>query len=273
MGKLLTPEQCESYRRDGFLSAVTVMSAAQALAYRRALEEAEAKFGPMHYVLKPYLLLRLADELVRHGVILDAVEDIIGPNILLWDSSFFIKEPGDGKYVSWHQDLTYWGLEPDDVVSIWLALSPATVESGCMRMMPGSHRGGRVDHVTTYSPDNVLSRGQTINAELDELKAIDVALQPGQMSMHHGWTFHASHPNRSRDRRIGLNMNLAAPNVRQSKFEGDSAMLLRGKDSYGHFAPEPRPHQDFDGEAKALQVAINARRGLDAAGRAANKRP
>jgi non-haem Fe2+, alpha-ketoglutarate-dependent halogenase len=271
MGKLLTPEQCENYRRDGFLSAITVMSNAQALAYRIALEDVEAKFGPMHYVSKPYLLLRLADELVHHAAVLDAVEDIIGPNILLWDSTFIIKEPGDGKYVSWHQDLTYWGLEPDDVVSIWLALSPATVESGCMRMMPGSHGCGRVEHVATFAPGNVLSRGQTIDAELDEWQAVDAALQPGQMSMHHGWTFHASHPNRSSDRRIGLNMNLAAPNVRQTKFTGDSAMLLRGEDHYGHFAPEPRPRQDFEDEAKALQVAINARRGLDAAGRVAGK--
>jgi non-heme Fe2+,alpha-ketoglutarate-dependent halogenase len=271
MAKLLTPEQSENYRRDGFVSPVTVMSNAQALAYRHALEETEAKHGPMHYVSKPYLLLRLADELVHHGTILDAIEDIIGPNILLWDSTFIIKEPGDGKYVSWHQDLTYWGLEPDDVVSIWLALSPATPQSGCMRMIPGSHRVGRMEHVPTFAPGNVLSRGQTIDVELDERQAVDAALQPGQMSMHHGWTFHASHPNRSGDRRIGLNMNLAAPNVRQSKFEGDSAMLLRGEDYHGHFAPEPRPKQDFEDEAKALQGAINARRGLDPTGRIAGK--
>jgi phytanoyl-CoA dioxygenase PhyH len=271
MAKLLTQDQIENYRRDGFLSPVAVMSGQRALGYRQALEGVEAKFGPMHYVTKPHLLLLMADELVHCSTILDAVEDIIGPNILVWDSTFIIKEAGDGKFVSWHQDLAYWGLEPDDVVSIWLALSPATVESGCMRMMPASHRGGRVDHVATFAPGNVLSRGQTIAADLDEKRAVDAALQPGQMSMHHGWTFHASLPNRSRDRRIGLNMNLVAPNVRQTKFAGDSAMLLRGEDCYRNFAAEPRPRQDFEGEAKAMQVAINARRGLDAAGKAPGK--
>ena len=268
MSKFLTPAQYDSYRHDGFVAPVTVMSSGDALAHRRALEKAESRFGPMHYVANVHLLLGLADELAHNSAILDAVEDIIGPNILLWDSTFIVKEPGSGKFVSWHQDLTYWGLEPDDVVSVWLALSPATVESGCMRMMPGSHRKGRVEHVSTFAPDNVLSRGQTIDAELDEQRAVDTALEPGQMSLHHGWTFHASHPNRSRDRRIGLNMNLAAPNVRQTKFAGDSAMLLRGEDRYGHFTLEPRPRQDFADVAKSMQIAVNARRGLDEAGRA-----
>jgi hypothetical protein len=268
MGKSLSNRQIEDYRRDGFLSPVTVMSGERALGYRRQLEAAEAKFGPLHYVTKPHLLLLMADELAHDGRLLDAVEDIIGPDILLWDSTFIIKEPGNDKYVSWHQDLTYWGIEPDDVVSIWLALSPATVASGCMRMMPASHKSGRVEHVTTFAAANLLSRGQTIAAELDESRAVDTPLQPGQMSLHHGWTFHASHPNRTADRRIGLNMNLVAPNVRQTRFDGDSAMLLRGTDRYRHFAAEPRPRADFSAEARALQVEINARRGLDPAGKA-----
>jgi len=269
MGKLLSKTQVEDYRRDGFLSPVTIMSDERALGYRRQLEAAEAKFGRLHYVTKPHLLLLMADELAHSGPLLDAVEDIIGPDILLWDSTFIIKEPRDDKYVSWHQDLTYWGIEPDDVVSIWLALSPATVASGCMRMMPASQQGGRVEHVTTFSAANLLSRGQTIAAELDEARAVDTPLQPGQMSMHHGWTFHASHPNRTDDRRIGFNMNLVAPNVRQTRFAGDSAMLLRGTDRYHHFTGEPRPREDFNEQARALQIEINARRGLDPAGKAA----
>ena len=268
MGKLLSKTQVADYRRDGFLSPVTIMSGERALGYRRQLEAAEAKFGPLHYVTKPHLLLLMADELAHSSLLLDAVEDIIGPDILLWDSTFIIKEARDDKYVSWHQDLTYWGIEPDDVVSIWLALSPATVASGCMRMMPASQQGGRVEHVTTFSAANLLSRGQTIAAELDEARAVDTPLQPGQMSMHHGWTFHASHPNRTDDRRIGFNMNLVAPNVRQTRVAGDSAMLLRGTDRYRHFTGEPRPREDFNEQARALQIEINARRGLDPAGKA-----
>jgi non-haem Fe2+, alpha-ketoglutarate-dependent halogenase len=267
MGKLLTDTQLDRYHTEGFLSPITVMPPAEAFACRRELETAEARFGPMHYVTKPHLLLLLADRLVHHAAILDAVEDILGPDILLWDSTFIIKEPGDRKFVSWHQDLTYWGLKPDDVVSVWLALSPATRESGCMRMIPGSHRGGRVEHRATQAADNILSRGQTIADAIHEASAVDIALAPGEMSLHHGWTFHASHANQTEDRRIGLNMNLISPNVRQTGFAGDSAMLLRGKDRLGHFSAEPRPRRDFEDGARALQIAINARRGLDAAGK------
>jgi hypothetical protein len=263
---MLKAAERERYLRDGFLSPVTVMSTAEATDYRRRLEEAEARYGSMHYITKPYLLLMMADELAHNDAILDAVEDIIGPDILLWDSTFIIKEPNDTKFVSWHQDLTYWGLSADDVVSIWLALSPATRESGCMRMLPGSHRSGGVEHATTFSSENILSRGQTIAAPIDEAAAVDTALQPGQMSMHHGWVYHASHPNRTGDRRIGFNMNLVAPHVRQLRFAGDSAMLLRGQDRYGHFEREPRPEADFTPAARALQVEINRRRGLDEAG-------
>lgn len=271
MGKFLSEAQVDSYHRNGFLSPLTVMTAERARGCRQRVEAAEAAFGAMHYITKPHLLLMLADELAHDATMLDAVEDIIGADILLWDSTFIIKEPGNDKFVSWHQDLTYWGLDRDDVVSIWLALSPATVESGCMRMMPGSHRGGRVEHKLTADGANLLSRGQTIAAELDETKAVDTPLQPGQMSLHHGWTFHASHPNRSKDRRIGLNMNLAAPSIRQTRFEGDSAMLLRGQDRHGHFVAERRPLQDFEPAARAFQIEINARRGLDAAGKATAK--
>jgi hypothetical protein len=269
MGNPLSAADRDRYREQGFLAPITVMAEEEALACRRRLEAAEAQFGRMHYVTKPHLLLLLADELVHRGAILDAVEAIIGPDILLWDCNFIIKEAQNRKFVSWHQDLTYWGLAPDDVVSVWLALSPATRESGCMRMIPGSHRDGRVEHAATFAADNILSRGQAIASPIDERRAADIVLRPGQMSLHHGWVFHASSPNASADRRIGFNMNLIAPNVRQSRFAGDSAMLLRGHDRHGHFEPEPRPQADFAPEARALQAELNRRRGLTETGAAA----
>jgi hypothetical protein len=268
MGKLLAAADHDRYFRQGFLAPIAVMSSQEALAYRHRLEEAEAQFGRMHYITKPHLLLRAADELVHRSAILDAVEDIIGPDILLYDCTFIIKEPQDRKYVSWHQDLTYWGLEPDDVVSVWLALSPATRASGCMRMVPGSHRRRGVEHAATFAPDNLLSRGQVITAPIDEDEVVDVVLQPGEMSLHHGWVFHGSNPNTSADRRVGFNMNLIAPNVRQTRFAGDSAMLLRGRDRFGHFESEPRPQADFTPEARALQAELNRRRGLTDTGAA-----
>jgi len=253
-------EQVTSYRRDGFIFPIRVTSADGAADWRRRLESAERRHGKMHYLPKPHLVLPLADSIARDAAVLDAVESILGPDILLWDSSFIIKEPGDGKKVSWHQDLTYWGLEPDDVVSIWLALSPATDESGCMLMMPGTQAGPIVTHRDTHAADNILSRGQTIALAVDEERAAHVVLAPGEMSLHHGRVWHGSKPNRSTDRRIGFNAQYIAPSVRQVVGDWDSALLVRGEDRHGHFSPEAPPSGAFIPEEVARQEAIAARR-------------
>ena len=167
--------------------------------------------GRLHYVSKAHLLLDFAYRLATHSSVLDTVSSIIGPDILLWDSTFIIKEPGDGRKVSWHQDLTYWGLDPDDVVSVWLALSQATIESGCMVMIPGSHKGPIAAHHDSRASDNILSRGQTIAEPIDESRARHVVLAPGELSLHHGRVWHSSSPNRSEDRRIAFNAQYLAP--------------------------------------------------------------
>ena len=123
---------------------------------------------------KPHLLFTWLDELVRDDAVLDAVEGVIGPDILCWASSFFTKEAHDPSYVSWHQDLTYWGLEPADIVTAWIALSPSTPESGCMRVVPGSHKRDVLPHTETFAAHNLLSRGQEVQVEVDEREAKDV---------------------------------------------------------------------------------------------------
>jgi hypothetical protein len=266
MGKLLSEAERERYRADGFVHPVTVMTPAEAAGFRSRMEVAERRYGALHYVIKPHLVLEVADALAHWPKLLDAVEDVLGPDLLLWDATFILKEPSAPAFVSWHQDLTYWGLEsddPDDVASVWLALSPATVESGCMRMVPGSHRGGPRAHRETRDAANVLSRGQTVDLDEAAERAVDTPLQPGQLSLHHGWTLHASGPNRSSDRRIGFNMNFLRPRVRQARHAGDFAMLMRGRDPFGHFRPEPRPAGDYTPEAIALQAEIARLRGAE----------
>jgi hypothetical protein len=261
MGKRLSEVEVERYRRDGFLWPVRVMSEAEALACRQELEAVEAVQGPQHYLVKPHLLMLVAARLVRLPAVLDALEDLIGPDLVLFDCTFVIKEPGDGKRVSWHQDLTYWGLDPAEETSVWLALSPATAESGAMAMLPGSHRLGPLQHRETFAPDNILSRGQTAELAFDEAAAVQTELRPGELSLHDGWTMHASAPNRSSDRRIGLNMNVVRPHVRQAAFAGDTATLLRGEDRHGHWLPEPLAEGDYMPEGIAFQAAIGAKRG------------
>jgi Phytanoyl-CoA dioxygenase (PhyH) len=244
----LTREQGERYAADGCVFPIDVLSRAEAAGYRRRLEDTEARCGNLHYSPKPHLTFTFVDELIRDARILDRVESIIGPNILVWDSTFIIKEAKDARFVSWHQDLTYWGLEPPDVVSVWLALSRSVPDSGCMRFLPGSH-ATQHPHRDTFAEQNILSRGQEVAVQVDEREAVDVVLAPGQMSLHHGRVVHGSAPNQSDDRRIGLNVQYLPIHVRQVVGRRDSATLVRGVDSYNHFEAERRPDADFTAEA------------------------
>jgi ectoine hydroxylase-related dioxygenase (phytanoyl-CoA dioxygenase family) len=256
----LTTEQIDQYGKDGFISPIRVAGTEKAVAWRRELEDTELEHGKLHYVPKAHLVLTFAHRVASDPAILDAVESIIGPDILLWDSTFIIKEPGDGKRVSWHQDLTYWGLTPHDIVSVWLALSPATIESGCMLMIPGSHSGPISAHHESASSDNILSRGQTLAVAIDESRAHSVLLAPGEMSLHHGRVWHGSSPNQSNDRRIGFNAQYLAPWVRQTVGDWDSALLVRGQDRYRHFDHECAATGTFVPAEVARQKAISARR-------------
>ena len=246
MNQKLSQAEQEQYRRDGFFFPVRIMDAAEATNHRRQLEDIETKYGPMHYRHKPYLLMTSAAEIARNPVLLDAVEDLLGPDILLWDSAYVIKEPRNTKYISWHQDLTYWGLDGEELVTAWVAISPSTQESGCMKMLPGSHLEGENPHHDTYGKDNILHRGQELDMAVDDEKAVSIELQPGEASLHHGWVAHASHPNKSDDRRIGLSLQYLTPRMKQKKTERESALLVRGQDRFNHFRPEPVCTNDFD---------------------------
>ena len=186
------------------------------------------------------------------------MEAIIGTDIMVWGSTFFIKEPHSESYVSWHQDLRYWGLDSDAVVSVWIALSPVNKANGCMRFAPGSHKGGLVDHNDTFKQSNFLTRGQEAAITIDESKVVHVELSPGQASFHHGRLLHASAPNRSDERRIGLVVNYIAPHVRQIVAKKDYAMLVRGEDKFGHFEQVSSPTCDLAAEAVAQHQQILA---------------
>ncbi len=238
----------ERYRRDGFLAPIRLVDPDTACAHRRRMEEAEAQIGPLHYEDKAHTILTSPWELVTNPTLLDAVEACIGPDVLLYNSTYIVKEPHAAAKVGWHQDLTYWGLSDDDAqVSVWIALSPATPESGCMQMIPGSHVAGRAEHTTPdrKRADDLLDLGQYIDG-VDTAGAVHVPLQPGEASLHHGWTVHASMPNHSDDRRIGLNAQFLAPHCRQIMHGDDTAVLVRGVDEHGHFGADVPATRDLD---------------------------
>ena len=240
-----------NYERDGYIFPLTAMSEKAARAIRERVENFEMSNPtgrPFKDVVKSksHLLCMAVLDLVRHEKILDAVESVLGSDILCWSAGLFIKEAGNPAYVSWHQDVSYWGLEPHDVVAAWVALSPATIESGAMRFLPGSHIGPLLEHIDTRDTNNLLARGQAICGPVDEGAAIDVVLRPGQFSLHHARLAHSSPPNKSNDRRIGITIRYLAPHVRQVLRPHDSAMLVRGKDAFGHFAEDPVPNKDYE---------------------------
>ena len=249
MPKVLSVEQIARYEHDGAIAPVPVMSRAEADALRARFEalengiegEIQARFRIKAHLPFPWLC-----DLIRHPAMLDAVEDLIGPDIVVWGSSFFTKKARDHRFVSWHQASTYYGLEPPESITAWIAFSDSTRETGCLKIIPGSHKGPAiVRHVETYAEDNLLSRGQTIE-DIDESTALDLELRAGEMSIHHNKTIHSSEPNPSDRPRIGFAIHIAPPQVRQAQFDGAAAVVVRGSDRFGHWQPEPVPRRDMD---------------------------
>ncbi|BBK32357.1 chlorinating enzyme [Stella humosa] len=260
-GTSLTPEQVARYRRDGYLFPIPVLTPAEAALYRGRLESFEAREkralrGALRH--KSHLLFPWLWDLVHHPKILDAVEGILGPNFHCWSSSFFIKEAQDPGFVSWHQDSTYWGLSEPEVITAWVALSPSTIEAGAMKVIPGS-QGEQVAHTDTYDANNMLTRGQELAVEVDESQAVDLVLQPGEMSLHHVRIFHGSEPNRAQDRRIGFAIRYIPTHVRQVIGPRDGAVLVRGVDAFNNFEQEPAPDGEMSPGALAAHQAAAER--------------
>jgi non-haem Fe2+, alpha-ketoglutarate-dependent halogenase len=261
MPKILTQEQIDTYWRDGCVFPIRVISEADAARIRARLEDFEDRTGgPLKGDLrhKSHLLFSWLGDLVRRDRIVDAIEDLYGPNLLCWTTNFFIKEANNPAFVSWHQDSTYWGLDRPDVVTAWVALTPSNRSNGAMGFIPGTHTSDQIPHRDTFARNNLLTRGQEVAVEVDESKAVAIELEPGEMSLHHVRLVHGSPPNPSNDRRIGFAIRYIPTSVSQVAGE-DSATLVRGVDEHRHFELEPRPATDMDPAFVALHRQIAER--------------
>jgi non-haem Fe2+, alpha-ketoglutarate-dependent halogenase len=259
MPKMLTSAQVDQFWEQGFVAPIGVLSAAEARDYRDRLERYEAAAGgPLRGDLrhKSHLLFTWLGDVVRHRRVLDAIEDLYGPDLLCWTTNFFIKERADPAFVSWHQDSTYWGLEPPDIITAWVAFTDSNAANGAMRVIPASHTMDQVPHRDTFAAANLLSRGQEIMVDVDERKAAMLELAAGEMSLHHVRLIHGSDPNPSDDRRIGFAIRYIPTYVRQVAGSHDSATLVRGVDTYHHFEEEQRPDADMSEAAQAYHAAI-----------------
>jgi ectoine hydroxylase-related dioxygenase (phytanoyl-CoA dioxygenase family) len=266
-GESLSEQQRLQFERDGYLCPMRVLDdgeverhLASYMAYsaaNKARLDALAANQKYKVLSETHFVLPWVYEIVSHPRVLDAVEGLLGPNLLAWNSNWFTKMPGEKSFVSWHQDGTYWKLNPPAVVTAWVALTPSMAANGCMRVIPGTHSEPMMPQRETYVPENALSRGQEIAVEVDERQAVDLSLRPGEMSLHHIWIVHGSNANTSNDTpRIGIAIRYTRPEVVQESPTKPYAMLVRGKDMHGNFNLQPPPKFISSAEQERAHQAI-----------------
>lgn len=228
------------YANDGFVFPINVLSAQEANTVLQDLQTAEAELANDAEKLAllrsyPDRLLPSFDNLIRNPALVNAAQQVLGPDLMVWSAALFIKEPKTSHIVSWHQDLTYWGLDNAEETTGWVALSAATVESGCMQFVPGTHKQLQVPHEDTFDKNNLLSRGQEIAVDVAEGDGVAVELKAGQASLHHGHLFHSSGPNQANYRRVGTAIRYIKPSMKQRTGDKSLVALVSGVDNYNHF--------------------------------------
>lgn len=232
----------QSFEQHGFLNGLPVCDAAEAARFRERFNELEQREGRETCqigLINRHLDVPFIWELATYPKILDAIEALLGPDILVLATHFFCKYERGDKFVAWHQDVTYWGLEPPYALTAWYAVDDSDVENGCMRVIPGSHSAGILDHGKSQRQGNLLSINQEVASAVDDSGAVDLVLKAGEMSIHHGHLVHGSNPNRSSRRRCGLTIRYVPPYVKpvaaNSINQPWPAILVRGEDRYRNF--------------------------------------
>jgi chlorinating enzyme len=237
----LTQEQVDSYRYNGFLSPFPVLSPDETASCLAGLQRFETFIGSpvpkadMHWRSLTHACLPFYADLVRNPKILDVVESLIGPDILVWTSTFFIKEASSPTFAAWHQDSTYFGLDPYEQVTAWVALTDASQDAGCIEVLSAHGKPRQMRHVPKKLANSINRTGQTITEPLDDSGVSTMPLKAGQFSLHHTLCVHRSAPNLTPHRRIGLGINYIPAHVRTTGSKRMPAMLARGTDRYGHF--------------------------------------
>jgi len=263
-GKLSSP-LAQQYWQDGYLFPLQVVSQTQAAAWRTQLEQLEKDWldNGLPLPLNTYkrvnshVVIPMSVEIAKTPAVLDAVEGLLGPDILIYSVEYFIKEPRTKHVVTMHQDLTYWGMgEIDNIITAWVALSDVSVASGCMDFVQGSHKNPILPHEDSFDQNNLLSRGQEIVVKVADKDKVPVELSPGQMSLHHGLTIHGSAPNVSDDRRIGAVIRYISPHVVKPVGPKDYGIPARGNCDTGKWNLFDGPSELFDEAAQKRYVEI-----------------
>ncbi len=261
----LNQQQVKQYWDEGFLFPIPALDPEEGRSARAELEAIESDWldNGLPLPLNTYkrvnahLVMPLAARIAKDDRVLDVIEGILGPDILIYAAEFFIKEPRTKHIVSMHQDLTYWGIgATQGLVTAWIAFSPSTPGSGCMDFVRGSHKNPILPHEDTFDSDNLLSRGQEVRVDVADEDKVAIEIHPGQMSLHHGLTIHGSGPNTSDDRRIALVVRYCRPDVVQEVGDMDYAMPARGTDTCGNFMHVPEPEVYFGPDSLKLYEEV-----------------
>jgi hypothetical protein len=253
----LTREQIDRFHRDGAVFPVRVYSPDEMAARMGRLREIETRRAgrlPPALNAKAHLLVPWLWDMVHDPAIVDAVEDLLGPDLLCWGTSFISKNGPDERHVTWHQDATHWHLTEPRAVTAWVAFTPSTRENGCVRIIPGT-AGQALPHRDSGDRLNMLGMREEITSLLDTDRAADVVLEPGEMSLHHPLVVHGSEPNPSTLRRTGFAIRYVPADIAQTPGLRNSATLVRGRD-YGHFELEIAPEGLFDPAALRRHAQI-----------------
>lgn len=232
----LSRQQLDRYDRDGIVFPVRVFSADEVSLFRGALESVadDCGEGSLRRFDSLHLFFGWAYRLVTHDALLNTVEDVLGGDILIDGTLVFYKPPKDSSYVSWHQDSVYSGWHLTPSTSAWIALTASHPANGCMRVIPGSHKQGLLEHDNVRDDPNLLNRrGERVATDVDESRAVDVVLRPGEMSLHHSTIIHGSNPNVSDEPRIGFIVRFV---TNQAADRGRSLLRVRGTADCSHLS-------------------------------------
>jgi hypothetical protein len=244
----LSSNQLKQYKDEGFISPINIFSKDKAKEIRNEIELIENNMpeeleNSGRY--NAHLISPLLDEVTHNSKILDAVQSLIGENILVCGTTLFIKNPNEKGFVSYHQDAKYIGLEPHNWVTAWVAITDSNEKNGCMRMWSGSHKDNLKEHEEKFNEGNLLTRGQTVK-NVPKLETTPLILEAGQMSLHHPTIVHGSELNISNDRRIGFVIqSYIGTNVKQVLGK-NSVQLARGVDEFNYHEKIGRPKKLLD---------------------------
>jgi non-heme Fe2+,alpha-ketoglutarate-dependent halogenase len=236
-------DQIEAYRRDGFVFPIEILSRAEAKGFRGEFEsliERSREYSPKRFD-RLHVYFDWAYQIVTHERLLDVVESILGDDILVYGTLVLAKQPHDLRYASWHQDSFYSGLHLTPSTTAWIALTPSHHGNGCMRVIPGSHKLGSLDHENEDDPHMLNRRGERIKTDVNESEAVDVVLKPGEISLHESTLVHGSTPNMSDEPRIGFIVRFVTSQMRNPNTR---LMRVRGDGDCSHLDLAEKPHGD-----------------------------